>query len=275
MAANEEQDRYWNGQAGQTWVEAQDRLDAMLAPISEQVLARAQPKSGERIVDVGCGCGDTTLSLAKSGAYVWGIDLSEPMLERARVRAEGVHHVGFTRADAAVREFTPDHDLVFSRFGVMFFADPVAAFTNLRTGLVKGGRLCFVCWQAPRRNPWMAVAGQAIQPFLPAPAEAPDPKAPGPFAFADPGYVTGILEAAGYGAVEHESITPTLHLADDLDDAIRFQGRIGPLARALAELEGDQREAALAAAREALAAHMGPDGLNLGAACWIFTARSD
>ncbi|HSG91729.1 MAG TPA: methyltransferase domain-containing protein [Pseudomonadales bacterium] len=274
MADNAAQDEYWNGQAGLTWVEAQDRLDAMLAPISRQVLERAAAQAGERVVDIGCGCGDTTLALAATGAAVWGIDLSAAMLARAKARAAGIAHVGFTRADAATRAFTPDHELLFSRFGVMFFEDPVAAFANLRTALTADGRLCFVCWQAPRENAWMAIAGRAVQPFLPEPETPPDPRAPGPFAFADPAYVTGVLTDAGFVDVALEAITPVLHLADDLDAAMRFQGEVGPVARALSELEGPQREAALDAARTALAAHMTDAGLDLGAACWIVTARN-
>jgi ubiquinone/menaquinone biosynthesis C-methylase UbiE len=167
---NHEQIEYWNGRAGETWVAAQEQLDAMLAPISDALVERAEVMSGERAVDVGCGCGDTTLALAARGATVWGIDISEPMLNRARARAPAGAKVAFARTDAATQAFTPDHELVFSRFGVMFFADPHGAFRNLRTALTEGGRVCFVCWQAPQLNPWMAIAGRAVQPLLPQPA---------------------------------------------------------------------------------------------------------
>lgn len=275
MADNREQIEYWNGDAGNTWVEAQDRLDAMLAPISAALLERAAVTAGERVVDVGCGCGDTSIELARRGAHVWGIDISEPMLARANERGSGIKNLAFSHKDAATADFTPDHTLLFSRFGVMFFADPPAAFQNMRSALAADGRLAFVCWQAPRENPWVAIAGRAVQPFLPEPEVEPDPKAPGPFAFADADYVRGILDAAGYGAIELEPFRTTLHLADSLDDAIAFQGKVGPLSRALADLEGQQRADALAAAREALAGHVTDSGLDLGAACWIVTARRD
>ncbi|MEE4300536.1 MAG: methyltransferase domain-containing protein, partial [Pseudomonadales bacterium] len=164
-------------------------------------------------------------------------------------------------------------DAVISRFGVMFFADPRAAFTNLRKALAPGARLAFVCWQAARANPWMAVAGAAVQPYLPAPATPPDPHAPGPFAFADADHVAGILTDAGFDDVALEDFRTTLKLADDLDEAMEFQGQVGPLARALADLEGERQARALAAAREALAAHLDEDGLKLGAACWFVSAR--
>lgn len=272
--SNHEQIEYWNGKAGQTWVVSQERLDALLAPVSRAVIERAAPVPGERAVDVGCGCGETTLALAARGAAVWGIDISEPMLARARERAPADAEVAFDRADAATHAFTPDHELVFSRFGVMFFADPYAAFRNLRSALSENGRLCFVCWQPPRQNPWMAIAGQAVQPFLPEPEETPDPRAPGPFAFADADYVRDILTQAGFAEITIEAFTTTVHVGDDLDQALEFLQQVGPLSRALAELEGDAATRALTAAREALASHLTPAGLDLGAACWIVHARA-
>lgn len=273
MASNQEQIDYWNGEAGTTWVEAQERLDGLLAPISDRLIERAAAAPGERVIDVGCGCGQTSIQLAQQGAEVWGIDVSDPMLTHARQRAAGMERLAFSRQDAASADFTPDHALLFSRFGVMFFVDPIAAFSNLHTALAGDGRLCFACWQAPRENPWMAIAGRAVQPFLPVPEVEPDPRAPGPFAFADPDYVRDILTRAGFSGIELESFRPTLHVADSLDEAIEFQGRVGPVARALAELEGEPRQAALAAAREALSGHMTDAGLDLAAACWIVTAR--
>ena len=271
---NQEQIEYWNGKAGATWVEANERLDRLLAPISDIALTFAGVRAGERAIDVGCGCGATSIALAEQGAQVWGVDVSEPMIGYARSRAQAAGvDVAFSVADASTADYTPDHNLVFSRFGVMFFADPAAAFANIRSALCIGGRLCFVCWQAPRQNPWMSIAGAAVQPFLPQPETPPDPRAPGPFAFADKGYLRSILQIAGFSGIRIEPISPTLHLADDVDEAMRFQAEVGPLARALAELEGEQRDVALAAAREALSAQMGPDGLRLGSACWLVTAR--
>lgn len=270
--SNDEQIEYWNGKAGQTWVRSLDRIDGMLAPITRALLERAAVVPGERAVDVGCGCGTTTLELASRGALVFGVDVSEPMLALAKERAAGRKGVAFRRCDAATQPFTPDHELVFSRFGVMFFSDPAAAFKNLRTGLTPNGRLCFVCWQPMVENAWMSTAGQAVMSFLAKPATAPDPRAPGPFAFADRDYLRSILEAAGFTGIGIESLRVKLHVGDDLDQAMAFQADIGPVARALAELEGETRTQALAAARAALAKHLGPGGIDLGAACWLVTA---
>jgi len=276
---NAEQIEYWNGQAGQTWVAAQQHLDAMLAPISRALLERADPRAGERVVDVGCGCGDTTLAAAARGAAVWGIDISEPMLAHARARAAnargdaGRDSVAFSRTDAATQAFTPDHQLVISRFGVMFFADPHAAFTNIRTALAPGGRLCFVCWQSPRDNPWVSIAGAAIRPFLAEPEQAPDPREPGPFAFAEQDYVRDVLSRAGYRDIAIDPLRTSLHVADDVDGALDFMQQVGPLSRALADLDEQTAPQALDAVRQALAAHATPAGLDLGAACWLVSAR--
>lgn len=274
-ANNAEQIEYWNKNAGKTWVESQARTDAMLAPLSAILLEKAAASKGERVIDVGCGCGETSLRMAQAGAEVWGIDISAPMLARAKERAKelGLTNVAFNETDASTQALTPDHDLIFSRFGVMFFSDPTAAFTNLRTGLSRSGRLCFLCWQPPQKNPWMAVAGAAVQPFLPPPEVAPDPRAPGPFAFADAAYLEGILSTAGFKGIEIEPVEAQVHVGDDLDDAIESQSRIGPVSRAIKELEGEKREQALVAVREALAPHVTPDGLDLGAACWLVSAR--
>ena len=271
---NDAQIQFWNGAGGETWVRAQVRLDAMLAPVSEAVLEHAGALDGQRVLDVGCGCGATSLeAVARGAAHVHGVDVSEPMLALARTRAGGDTRLAFSVADAAVAEFDAAHDLILSRFGVMFFADPVAAFANLRRALCDGCQLCFVCWQAPRANPWVSVVGAAVQPFLPLPETPADPKAPGPFAFADAAYVERTLSEAGFAEVALTSFETPLHLADDLDEAIDFQGQVGPLARVLAELDSSARADAIAAARAALEPYLGPNGLYLGAACWLVSAK--
>ncbi len=272
--SNDAQQEFWNGPAGDVWVEAQDYMDSMLAPLSDLAIDQAQASSGERVIDVGCGCGSTSLALAQSGAQVWGIDISQQMIERAKARAAGSDHLAFSVSDAASQAYTHDHHLLFSRFGVMFFDDPKVAFTNLRTALVPGGRLVFLCWQSPRENPWIAVAGRAVQPFMP-PAEEQDPRAPGPFAFADADWVGEILESAGFTEVRLDSVTPLLTLGKNADEAMYIQGRIGPMARALAELDETQRKQATQAVREALAEHETGDGVRLGSSAWLVSAVTE
>lgn len=274
--SNQEQIDYWNGNAGATWVSSQESMDTMLAPLTAPLIEAAAVKESERCIDVGCGCGDTSLQLANAGANVWGVDISEPMLARATERAAklGISNATFSATDAAAEKFSAEHDLVFSRFGVMFFNDPVSAFKNLHSSLIATGRLCFLCWQPPGKNPWMSTAGAAVKPFMTEPETAPDPRAPGPFAFADTDYLSGVLEQAGFNNIDISPVTAKMHIADTLDDAVAFQQRIGPLARALSELEGEQLEQALAAARSELSKHMTDDGLNLGAACWLAQATA-
>jgi len=274
VSDNNAQIEYWNGSAGDTWQQSQAQLDAMLAGLSDIAVSAANVSQGERVIDVGCGCGDTTLALAQRGASVWGIDISQPMLALARERAVGSENIEFSEADAAAQSFTPDHDLVFSRFGVMFFADPTAAFANLRTALNIGGRLTFICWQSPRDNPWVSVGGRAIQPLLPE-GEPVDPKAPGPFAFADPQYLEGILSDAGFDNIQIESAKTELCLGATIDDAIALQSKVGPMARAISELDTEGQAAAQKAVREALAPYATDTGVMLGAAVWLVQATNN
>jgi SAM-dependent methyltransferase len=269
---NSEQIAYWNEKAGPKWVAFESMLDTQIAPLGEAVMERARVGRGERVLDVGCGCGQATLELARrvgpTGA-VTGVDVSRPMLARAgeRAREAGLRHVRFVEADA---QQTPLGDaafeLLFSRFGVMFFEDPVAAFRNLRRSLVPGGRLAFVCWQAIKLNPWMLVPTQAVAQVLPMP-QPPAPGAPGPFAFADPARVRALLEDAGFAKV---AIEPLLGASrrGSLDEAVEFALVVGPAAAALHEAGEAARPRAEAAVRAALAPFATPSGVHLDYAAW-------
>jgi SAM-dependent methyltransferase len=277
--ANAAQIDYWNEVSGPRWVAAQERLDPMIEGIGLAGIERAGIRSGESVVDVGCGCGATSLALAaRVGAdgQVLGVDISGPMLERARERAlaAGVANLRFEQSDAQTHAFTPVADTVFSRFGVMFFEDSVAAFRNLRRCLRPGGRLCFVCWQPLAENPWMALPMQAIAPFVEA-RPRPEPGAPGPFAFADPTYVRSILEDAGYEAIDVESYSHVQRMGSTTEDALDFLlTGVGPVSSALAEATVEARDAATAALRDLLSRREGPNGVEFDSAVWIVTARA-
>lgn len=273
MTANSDQIDFWNGQAGETWVRSQDRLDKMLNDLSDIALTKAATRPGERVLDVGCGCGATSLVLAEQGGLVHGVDISAPMLAHARQRATNIENLSFTEADAATHNFEGAYQLVFSRFGVMFFEDPFVAFKNLHAALVSDGRLVFMCWQSPANNPWVSTAGRAIAPFLD-PTEPPDPKAPGPFAFADENYLRDILHQANFKDIEIESVTLDLLVGSDLESAMRFQGEVGPLARALTELSDEKKAQALDAVHQVFSAQMTPSGLKLGGATWLVSAKA-
>jgi SAM-dependent methyltransferase len=269
---NAAQIEFWNGEAAEAWVRHEADLDRLLATLSERALERAAVRPGERVLDVGCGAGATTLALAARGARVTGIDISGPMLARARTRAEAVGaDAAFVLADATQHRFDPEHDLLFSRFGVMFFADPIAAFRNLRGGLRDTGRACFLCWRALRENPWIGAPLGAVLAHLPSQPPA-DPRAPGGFAFADPAYVQEILTEAGFRDIGIEPLETELTLGADLDSAYTLFSRISPLRALLASADAATRAAAESAARAALAAHAGKAGVKLGAACWVVSA---
>lgn len=276
--ANAAQVAYWNDSAGVTWATMQDKLDRQIEGLGAQAMAALAPQPGWRVIDVGCGCGQTSLALAEAvgaGGEVLGVDVSRPMLEVARRRAaeRGLSHLRFEEADAQTAAFAAGaYDAVFSRFGVMFFADPAAAFTNLRRALKPGGRLAFVCWRPLAENPWMTLPFAAAAGRLPAPPPAPDPNAPGPFAFADPERVRGILATAGFsdvGIAPHDALIG----GNGLDESVELSLRVGPLGAVLRE-HPHLRDAVTQDVRTALAPHITPEGLRLPGAVWIVTARN-
>ncbi len=282
--SNAEMSQYWNDSAGPVWVAQQERLDAQIGPLGALARERAAIRPGERVLDVGCGCGGTTLELANAVGAAGGVaavDISRPMLDRARqrVRDAGLHgRVGFRLGDAQVADFETDaYDLVFSRFGVMFFADPVAAFANLRRALRRDGRVVFVCWQPRGKNPWMMapVAAAAQHIAFPAP---PPPDAPGPFAFGDAERVCGILEAAGFAKVAHEAVNRPMRLAgDSLEETLELFLQIGPLGALLREVKPseEQRARVIDSVRKVLESFQTPRGFEAEAGAWIVTARNE
>ncbi len=275
---NAEQIRYWNEVAGPKWVRLQERLDAQIGPFGERAIERSGAAPGECVLDVGCGCGSTALELSRRVAptgRVVGVDLSAPMLEVARARA-APGALRFENADAQTHAFERGgFDLVFSRFGVMFFQDPPAAFSNLRSALRPGGRLTFVCWQALERNPWMAVPLRAIAAHVELPPR-PGPEAPGPFALADPERIRAILERAGFRAIECEPLEQPLLLGGpgvSLDEVVAFALQLGPAAAAIRAAGEEVASRVGPAVRAALEPHATAGGVRMDAAAWIVSAR--
>jgi SAM-dependent methyltransferase len=278
--ANAQQIEYWNTVTGPKWVSLTDLIDAQIAPIGLAAIDAAAPRQGERVLDVGCGCGPTTLELARrvgAAGSVSGVDISRPMLAEARRRAAGTvgAAIDFTAADAQTHAFEAGaFDLIFSRFGVMFFEDPRAAFANLHRALRTGGRLAFACWQEPGRNPWMVVPAAAAAKHIALPPPA-DPHAPGPFAFADAERVRGIIESAGFERVSVEPIERTMLIGAglDLDRILDFVVQMGPAAVALRDATTEVAAAVRESIREAVKPHYDGTGLRMDAAAWCVTAR--
>lgn len=276
--SNADQIAYWNGDAGKRWASQQTRLDAMLSPISEAALRTAAAISGEHVLDIGCGCGATSIALAQAvGAKgrVIGADVSEPMLALARERSgTSMRHLAFKEADAAQYPFEAGAaDLLFSRFGVMFFADPDAAFANMRKALKPGGRATFVCWRDWRENEWVRIPIAAVRPHVP-PQPQLGPEDPGPFSFANPGRVRRILATAGFDAITMKPFDTPIQLGRSLDDAADHLQEFGPISRMLAEASAAQKQDAAASLREALSPFARTAPVELGAAVWIVTAKA-
>ncbi len=285
---NADQVEYWNGDVGQRWARSQDRLDRAFRPLTAALIERAAPRRGERAADIGCGCGDLSLMLAdRLGAegQVLAVDVSRPMLEQARARQQASTGAGrapiqWQEADAAAWPFSEGgFDLLASRFGVMFFADPVAAFRNMRRALRPGGRLTMLCWRPMPDNAWVAVPRAAMLGVVPAPEPAP-PHAPGPFAFADAARVGAILAQAGFAEIASVGVDAALALTTEggpdaaLDDAARFVVECGPASALLRDADDATRERGVAAVRAALRDRAGAGLALLDAACWLFTAEN-
>jgi ubiquinone/menaquinone biosynthesis C-methylase UbiE len=276
---NADQIAYWNGPGGQHWTDRQQAQDTLLAPISDILIDRARPKAGERVVDVGCGCGATTIAFANRvgpTGRVIGIDVSAPMLARARQVAPTGLPVELVLADATAYPFvSASFDLMVSRFGVMFFAQPVISFANMRRALRPSGRLAFVCWREPRDNPWLLAPLQAAYKHVPKlPQLGPDD--PGPFSFASEQRVYNMLSEAGFSGIALERCDLSLDIAGGrgLDAAVETALEIGPAARALEGQPSGLRAAAAVEIREALAPFAKGQAVALAASIWIVTASA-
>lgn len=275
LASNDAQIDYWNTAAGETWARHQQQLDRQLEDLGLEAIRVLAPAAGERILDIGCGCGETAEQLAArvgpAGAVV-GVDISGPMLEVARRRpaVDGAARPEFRKLDAQTADLGPAaFDAVFSRFGVMFFADPAAAFANIRAALKPGGRLAFVCWRAFPENPWMHEPMAAAAPFLP-PLPPVDPTAPGPFAFADEGRVRGILADAGFADIAIDPFDTRIG-GSGVEETVNLTLRVGPLGRILREMPS-MADAVIGAVRAAIQPYETPAGVLVPAAVWIVRA---
>lgn len=276
---NEAQIAYWNDRAAQTWTALQERLDAQFAVLTQAVLEAAAPAAGETVLDIGCGCGATVLELARRvgpDGTVLGLDISEPMSARARERIaeHGLTNAMVQVSDASIHPFpAAEADLLFSRFGVMFFDDPTAAFANLRAGMRPGGRMLCAAWRPLNENSWFDVPMRAAEGLIAPPPPVP-PHAPGPFAFADAARTVAMLGSAGWREAKATRQDAPMRFAEAgrLDEAVDFSLRMGPLGRALAEEAEDTREKVRSAVTRALRDFESGDGVILQGSVWLYSA---
>jgi len=279
--ANTEQAEHWNtGEGVAHWIDNQARYDRMHAPFTALILGAAALQPGQQVLDVGCGCGGTTLAAARLVApgQATGLDLSGPMLARARADAEaaGLANAVFEQGDAQVQPLEPaSFHAVISRFGVMFFADPAAAFANIRSATRPGGRLVFVCWQPMAANEWLLVPGAALAEHVGRPEASPG-DGPGMFAFADPDRLRPILAMAGWRDIEitSERVSILVGGGGSVDDAVEFLRTASMGRTMLARADAATAERAITSVRAALMPYSDADGVHLSAAVWLVRAAA-
>lgn len=269
---------YWNGTAAERWIRYQRVLDRALDPFGVAALDALSLRPGQRVLDVGCGCGHTSLQLAErlgSDGYVCGIDPSIPMLEHARARAAGRSNIEFVAADAQQHRFETRFDHVYSRFGVMFFEDPTKAFRALRAALAPNGRVAFVCWREYARNPWGELPVKWAREVVPVAGLEPESDAPGPTSLANADRTAGILSAAGFKDIDMRSFEADVILSTSgLEDAVEFATAAGPAARALQQASAAEREQARAAIKRNLVRYLREDTVALEGSAWVVLASS-
>lgn len=277
---NMDQIEFWNGDHGSAWARYAEIVDVMFAEITDAVLDAAEVKVGDRVLDLGCGNGGTTLAAAEkvtAVGSVTAIDISAPMLERAQERADeaGLVNVTFVLGDASIYPFAEkSFDAMVSRLGAMFFEDPEDTFRRMAPALASGGRIALGVWRGPRENLWAMGPVAAAKEFLDMPPR-PGPEDPGPFSFADPERVRSVLGGAGLTDIDLAPLDFQIPLGRTLEEALNFVMEMGPLSAPLATVTGDNRRNAIAAITKVLEENRGDDGIvRLAGACWIITART-
>lgn len=274
QGSNAEQARYWSEDGGPSWVRDEAIYDRMLTPFNEALVGALAPQAGERVLEIGCGFGSTAFAIAARGAAVHGVDISPPMIERARARAEAMGAAAtFAVGDAQEDDLGGPYDAVTSRFGVMFFADPVRAFTNIGRATRPGGRLVFVCWRTLDRNPWMSSATEVIRGLMTDPPPPPASGA-GPFAFGDAAFVERVLTGAGWRDVALTAFDTEAHMGGDggIDGAVEQALGSSAVKAMLAAGAPDLRERATEILRVRFAEHVVDGAVRFPAAAWLVAA---
>lgn len=276
LPENAESQRAWDGVLFDRFVHYKHLIVAGLAQHGEVAIARHPPRAGDRVVDIGCGFGDTTVPLAELAGSALGVDISPRFIEAARAAASPTANVRFEVMDVQATQFEETFDYAFSRFGTMFFASPVAALRNVRRALEPGGRLVSVVWRRREDNPWMYRAEQVVKPLVEIPEESDEARCgPGPFSMANADTLSAMLLSAGFGEVAFERVDLPYKLGSTLEEAIDFNLALGPAAEAI-RLAGENgakmRPQLSELLRGALADLETPDGVIANSSVWVVTA---
>ena len=276
---NKNQRDFWSGKGGDIWVERQNAMDTMLSHLGEAALNKLNLNEGENVLDIGCGCGHTTLNIAKRispDGQVTGLDISEPMLKRAKESANemSISNASFNCVDVQTDDMGEEvYSAAFSRFGVMFFEDPVAAFCNINKSLITGASLSFVCWQSPTVNPWQSLFVQEVKKFIDLPS--PPPRSPGPFAFMESEYVSSILEESNFQniMIEGHEAEVNMFSGRSLSDSVKDYISINPVvSEMLKDSPEDQKTEIINSAIDAFSPYYSEKGLMFPSATWLVTA---
>ena len=278
---NNDMSEYWNGEGGEKWVGQHETTNTFLLPLGQKAIDIAEIKDGELILDIGCGCGETSFDMAKlvgEAGHVNGLDISRQIINRAREikKQTGVKNVTFQCGDAQVFELEEVlYDLIYSRFGVMFFDDPVSAFSNIRSSLDNNGRLVFTSWMSKEDNQWISIVQDVISKYTDLPI-SPDINAPGPFSLSDPQRIKDILSAVGFSEIHIMPNKPNVNFGNNIADAVNLLTQTGPASSAISssELSDDIVSNILTDIKEAIKPYETNSGVMLGAATWVVTASN-
>ena len=277
---NKKQRDFWSGKGGDIWVEKQNAMDVMLEPLGNAALAKLPKNLGRHVIDIGCGCGSTTLSIAEQlneSAKITGVDISEPMLDQAKKVAseKNLSNVDFQVMDIQTElDIEGKYSAAFSRFGVMFFENPVIAFKNINRSLKEEANFSFVCWQSPKLNPWQSLSIQVIKEFIDLPS--PPERSPGPFAFAEADYLKSIMTDSGFKNINLESHEQqvTMFTGKSLEQASNDYLSINPVVtEMLKEAPESIKENISSSLQNLFKEYSNGNGLHFPSATWLVTAR--
>ena len=277
---NADMSEFWNGEGARKWLRFQDRMDVILLPFGHEAMVASEISTNNFVLDIGCGCGDTSLEIGRrvgKHGRVHGLDISGPMIKEARSRESlaGQKNVTFDCSDAQTHQFHPVYDVVFSRFGVMFFEDPMAAFSNIRCAIKPGGRLVFICWQPAKDNEWVSRSLDIVANHIMLP-EPPGPEDPGPMSFGDANRINRILTNTGFSDIRIEGRNTPFTVGVNTEEAVEFLTQLGPAGGAIANSDANEETKfrIVSDMRVALESYETDQGITLGSATWVVTAQN-